>query len=90
MSNNKKTLKRQINLICEELFVEFVAASLYGNTLDIQKAETILSSIAKTRKNYISRISHPEPGMPASMYFKDLKLKFSKEVLEIIDHINNL
>ena len=88
--NNKKSLKKQINLICEELFVEFGAASVYGNAPDSQETETILSSIAKLQKNYISRISHPEPGMPASKYFKDLKEKFSKEVLEIIDHINNL
>lgn len=88
--NNKRKLKKQINLICEELFIDFVAASLYGNTTEYTKAETILSSIVKLQQNYISRVSHPEPGMPASKYFNDLRENFNKEVLEIIDHINNL
>ena len=88
--SNKQELKKQINLICEELFVDFIAASLYGNTSKQTEAEAILSSIANLQRNYISRISHPEPGMPAREYYKDLKEKFSKEVIEIIDHINNL
>lgn len=87
---NKRELKKQINLICEELFVDFVAASLYGNSPDQAAAEAVLFSIAKLQNNYISRVSHPEPGMPASKYYRDLKEQFSKEVSEILDHINNL
>lgn len=40
--------------------------------------------------NYIRRVSHVEPGMPAKVYFNDLKDKFSKEVNEIVDQLNNL
>ena len=29
---NKRTLKHSINLICEDLFAECVAVSLYGNS----------------------------------------------------------
>ena len=87
---NKRELKKQINLICEELFVDFVAASLYGNSPDHSEAEAILFSIAKLQNNYISRISHPEPGMPADKYYRDLKDRFSKEITEILDHLNNL
>ena len=87
---NKRTLKKQINLICEELFVDFVAASLYGNSPNQSEAEAVLFSIVKLRNNYISRISHPEPGMPARKYYQDLKEQFSKQVSEILDHINNL
>jgi hypothetical protein len=87
---NKRTLKKQINLICEELFVDFVAASLYGNTPKQSEAEAVLFSIAKLQNNFISRVSHPEPGMPASKYYQDLREQFSKQVSEILDHINNL
>ena len=87
---NKRTLKKQINLICEELFVDFVAASLYGNSPNHSEAEAVLFSIVKLRNNYISRISHPEPGLPARKYYQDLKEQFSKQVSEILDHINNL
>ena len=37
-----------------------------------------------------SRISHPEPGIPAKQYFKDLREKFTAQASEIIDQINNL
>ncbi|MBP3775898.1 MAG: hypothetical protein J6I37_02790 [Prevotella sp.] len=87
---NKRTLKKQINLICEELFVDFVAASLYGNAPNESEAEAILFSIAKLQNNYISRVSHAEPGMPAKQYYRDLREQFSKQVSEILDQINNL
>lgn len=88
--SNKRTLKRQINFICEELFTDFIAASLYGNNPKKADIETIFLSIAKLQKHFISRISHPEPGMAAKRYYRDLKEQFSAQVSEILDHINNL
>jgi hypothetical protein len=87
---NKRSLKHIINLICEELFAEAVAASLYGNQPNEENAEAVLSSILRLQSNYICRISHPEPGMEARLYYKDLREKFSIEADEIIDQINNL
>ena len=86
----KKDLKKTINSICEELEANCIAYSLYNGKPIDEDVNAIFSAILHVQSDFISRISHPEPGMPASMYFKDLKLKFSKEVLEIIDHINNL
>ena len=87
---NKRSLKHIINLICEELFAEAVAASLYGNQPNEENAEAVLSSILRLQSNYICHISHPEPGMEARLYYKDLREKFSIEADEIIDQINNL
>ena len=87
---NKRTLKHAINLICEELFSETVAASLYGNEPNEENAEAILFSIVKLQNKYISCISHVEPGIKPAVYFKDLREKFSNEADEIIDQINNL
>ena len=86
---SKRTLKKMINLICEELFAEGVARSLYG--LDTQKdnGQSILFLIIKTHNNFISRISHPEPGMKPKTYYKDLREKFSAEVSGILDQINS-
>ena len=85
--SNKRQLKRTINLICEELFAECVAASLYGNSKD--SAEALLYSTLKLRADYICRISHPEPGMSAKAYFKDLKEKFVAQVSDLADQLNN-
>lgn len=87
---NKRTLKRAINQICEELLAEAIAASLYGNEQHKDNADAVLYSIIHLKDNYVSRISHVEPGMKPHVYFKDLRKKFAAEVDEIIDHINNL
>ena len=88
---NKRSLKKTINLISEELFVECVAASLYGN--DVHKhsnAEAVLSSIIKMQSDFTRRISHPEPGMDPKVYYKSLRDKFAGQVSELVDQINNL
>lgn len=88
--SNKRDLKRTINYICGDLFTEGIAASLYGENRDNDNTEAILTSILVMHSHYIRRVSHVQPGMPAKVYFKDLKDKFSKEVNEIVDQLNNL
>ncbi|WP_456106422.1 hypothetical protein [Prevotella sp.] len=88
--SNKRDLKRTINYICGDLFVEGIATSLYGESRESDNIEALLTSILSMHNNYIRRVSHVEPGMPAKVYFKDLKDKFSKEVNEVIDQLNNL
>lgn len=85
---NKRSLKQTIALVCEELFAECVAGSLYGQNKDSAKA--LLYSIVKMQNDFICRISHLEPGIPAKLYFKDLREKFVAQVSEIVDQINNL
>ncbi len=83
---NKRTLKRSINLICDELFAECLAASLYGHNKE--SAEALIFTIAKMRKDYIARISHPEPGMPLKTYFKKVREEFAAQSSDTLDHIN--
>ena len=80
---NKRNLKRTINYICGDLFTEVIAASLYGDNVNKENIEALLTSI-------VGRISHIEPGMKAKDYFKDLREKFDAEANEIIDQICNL
>lgn len=87
---NKRNLKRTINSICSELFAECVAASLYNGKADEDNVNAILTSLLAIQSNYVRRISHPEPGLPAKAYYKDLIEKFDKETSEIIDLICNL
>lgn len=87
---NKRNLKRTINNICGELFAECIAESLYNDKPANENVEALLSSIVVINDNYVRRISHPEPGMPAKLYYKDLIEKFNKETGEVIDQICNL
>ncbi len=85
---NKRTLKKRINLICEELFAECVAISLYGPEGGKEASKDLFFAVVKLQDNYIKRVSHPEPGITAKNYFKDLREKFSEGVQEILDQIN--
>lgn len=87
---NKKDLKRNINIICGDLFAECVAISLYGGQQDKMNTEALLASILRLNSDFVKRISHPEPGMPQKKYFKILVHDFNEQVSEIIDHINNI
>lgn len=41
-------------------------------------------------ENFICRVSHPEPGMPAKAYYKDLIAEFNKQASAIIDQISTI
>jgi len=87
---NKRSLKRNINYICSDLFAECIAASLYGVPSNRDNINALLSAIIKIHSYYIRRVSHPEPGMSMKEYYKDLRDNFTKHITEIIDQISNL
>ena len=86
----RRELKSVINNICTDLAAEVVAVSLYDTKPAEENVLAIINTIFKIRNNYISRISHVEPGMPAKHYFKNLIENFNNETIEVIDQINNL
>jgi len=85
--SNRRALKKSIGLVCDELFCECVAASLYGTNLG--NADALLYSIIKLESDAISRISHVEPGMPAKQYFRVLREDFVAHASEIIDQLSH-
>jgi hypothetical protein len=84
---NKRMLKRHINLFCDELLAECIAASLYGHNR--ASAEALVFSTLQMRLDFISRISHPEPGMNTTLYFKKLREDFTAHADEIIDQLTH-
>ena len=67
-----------------------ITLSLYGAEDHKGNADALLFTILKIQSNYITRVSHPEPGMSAKAYYKDLREKFSAQISEVVDQINNL
>ena len=88
--SNKKDLKKTINYICDDLMAESVAAALYGGKPNPENMETLLKCIMRIQSDFVSRVCHPEPGMKASVYYKDLVKSFNEQVSEIIDQIGNM
>ena len=87
---NKRNLKRTINYICSDLFAEAVSASLYGEKPNQDNIDALLSSILIIHNDFLSRVSHPEPGMDKKVYYKAIIEDFNKQASEIIDQIQNL
>lgn len=87
---NRKDLKSTINNICSAVFAECVAMSLYHGKTHEENVDALLESILAIRNDYISRISHPEPGMKKKEYFDHLAHSFTEQITEIIDQISNL
>ena len=87
---NKRALKKSISYICSELFAECVATSIYSNNSDKANMDTLLKRILKLNSEYITRVSHPEPGMKAKKYYGVLIDSFNQEVDEVVDQIGNL
>lgn len=83
----KRNLKRAINYACSDLFAETMAAVLYGGKDNKSAADNLLASILIMRNDFVSRISHPEPGIKARKYYQELIKNFNESVSDIIDKI---
>lgn len=86
----RKDLKSIVSDTCADLVAEVVAISTYEGQANHANVINIISSILKMRNDYVKRISHPEPGMEAKVYFNKITEDFVAEVSEIADQISNL
>ena len=87
---SKRELKQSIKTICNDLLSECVAAYLYSGRIDEKNSEALLRCIVGIRNDFVSRISHPEPGMDRKVYYDRLSQDFSQHIYEVIDQICNL
>lgn len=86
---SRKALKKNVNYIAGELFTECLVNSLYVPGTDRQKADDLMAEILKMQDEFVSRISHTEPGNVKGFYKKFL-LDFNAKIDEIIDAMGKL
>lgn len=86
---NRRDLKKTVNYISGELFSECLVNSMYVPGTDKAKAEELMVKILKMQDEFISRISHTEPGNVKGFY-KKFRVDFNAQVNEIIDAIAKL
>lgn len=65
---SRRELKKQVNYIASELFMECLVNSLYVPGTDKQKADQLMSDILNMQDEFLSRISHTEPGNVKGFY----------------------
>ncbi len=86
---NRRDLKKNINYICSELFAECVAMMHYNLNVKQEDVDNIMARILWTQDEFISRISHTEPGNVKGFY-KKLRADFNAQVEEIVNSISQL
>ncbi len=65
---SRKQLKKDINYIIGDLFTDCLIQNLYVPGTDKEKAVEVMSRILKVQQEYVSRISHTEPGNVKNFY----------------------
>lgn len=74
---SRKQLKKSINFICSELFADCVALSLCQQA-NAETLDALMAEILAVHADYVSRISHAEPGAQKA-FFKKLKAEFTEK-----------
>ena len=85
----RRELKKNVNYIAGELFSECLINSKFIPGTDKKKADELMVEITKMQDEFISRISHTEPGNVKGFY-KKFRSDFNAKVNEIIDAIAKL
>lgn len=86
---NRRELKKTVNYISGELFAECLVNSMFVPGTDKAKAEELMAEVLKMQDEFLSRISHTEPGNVKGFY-KKFRADFNAKVNEIIDAIAKL
>ena len=89
MPSRRRELKKTVNYISGELFSECLINSMFVPGTDKAKADQLMAEILKMQDEFISRISHTEPGNVKGFY-KKFRSDFNAKVNEIIDAIAKL
>lgn len=82
-------MKKNVNYITGKLFAECLINSMYVPGTDKEKAEKLMGEVLKMQDEFISRISHTEPGNVKGFY-KKFHTDFNAKLDEIIEGLGKL
>lgn len=85
---NRKTLKKAIKSITNELLSDCVALSMVGNA-DEAKLTELAARTLKMEKEFLSRVNHTEPGS-VRIFYKKLRDELANEANDIAAEIVTL
>lgn len=85
----RRTLKKVINLMSEELMTELVAVGQTQKNVPVEDLENIAQSILLMQEDFISRLSHVDKTK-VNRFFQQLRDDLSVSANEIIDNIYHL
>lgn len=83
---SRKNLKKHVNYISGELFTECMINSLYVPGTDKAKADELMTEILEMQQEFISRISHTQPGN-AKQFYRKFREDYGVRIKAVIDSI---
>lgn len=86
---SRRILKKSVNNIASELFAECAIHRMLFPETDKQKIDELMTEVLKMQDEFISRISHTEPGNVKGFY-KKFHSDFDKKINEIIAGLEQL
>ena len=86
---SRRKLKKNVNAIIDELVTECLIQELLNPEVDKQKLNDLIERIYNTKLDFVSRISHTEPGNVKG-YYRKFREDFSSEVSDIIAELTTL
>lgn len=86
---SRKDLKKVIAYIADELATEAFYLS-YASKGSTAEWVDVFDRIFTIQNDYIARVSHVEPGLPARKYFDTLCLSFNEDAKAILADIRRL
>lgn len=85
---NKRDLKKSINYIASELFLECLVIKAIKKA-DDAKSDEILADILNLQNEFLARTNHPQPGC-VKAYYRKLHNDFADAIDVIIGKIQAL
>lgn len=86
---SRRKLKKNVNYIVGELFTECLINQYFVPGTDEAKANEIMGNILMVQDEFLSRISHTEPGNVKTFY-KKFREDFNLKINGIVDEIGKL
>ncbi len=86
---SRRNLKKVITFVVDELATEafLLSYDAKGNT---EAWVALFNKIFALNNDYVARVSHAEPGMPARKYFNTLCDSFNADAKAILEEITTL
>jgi len=86
---SRRDLKRDISYVIGDIFTECLIYKELVPGTDKEAAEKLIVDLLRIDNEFITRISHTEPGK-AKEYYRALIKDFQKEISEVIDKLTKL
>ena len=86
---SRRDLKKVITFVVDELATEAFIVS-YDSKGDAEAWVAPFNKIFALNKEYVARMNHVEPGMPARKYFNTLCDSFNAEAKALLEEVRAL